>query len=188
MPLSATNLSLLLLLDLILPYMVAELLLLDFILLILICFFVVFCLSSASLDESGELLTRSPDPVSASEYILLDPDQVKVSFCSFPLVMTRLAVCFKIPCTFLVVDFLSSLGGVSSVSVSDGASESLSVSESLVFLALVGDFFDFCLLPLFLLCPFRSVLALLSLLSLTTFGLPNLAQHLSGLWDPDFLQ
>ena len=81
--------------------------------------------------------------------------------------MILLAEFFKIPLTFLVVDFLSSFGGVSSMSVSDWASESLSVSDSgsLVFLALVGDFFDFCLLPLFLL--FRSVLALLSLFSLS---------------------
>ena len=123
---------------------------------------------------------RSPDSVSAPDN-LRDPDRVKVSLCSFSWVMTLLAVCFKIPFTFLVFDFLSFRGGVSSISDSDGASESLSVSESLVFLALIGDFLGFCLLPLILLCPFRSLLALLSLLSLLTFGLPNLAQHFSDL-------
>ena len=62
--------------------------------------------------------------------------------------------------------------------MSEGAEESLSVSvsESLVLLAfLIGDFFDFVLLPCLPLS--RSLLLLLSLLSFPPFLIPTVFLH-----------
>ena len=133
--------------------------------------------SMSESDSSEEFIVRSPDPVSASVLCNEDADSVKVSLFTDLILLTFLKILF----TFLVVDFLSSFGGVSSMSVSVRASESLSVSgsESLVFLALVGDFLAFSLLPLFLL--FRSVLTLLSLLSFLSPGFPNFFQQSESL-------
>merc|ERR1711940_245728 len=86
---------------------------------------------------------------------------------------------FRIPLTFLVIAFLSSLGGVGSSSVSVGASESLSVNESSVLTILIGDFFGLICLPLPRPLPERSLLSSLPLFLSSTLSLPYFSQHMS---------
>ena len=98
-----------------------------------------------------------------------DNDEVRVllSPLSLDLNLVLLTGAFRMLFTFLE-RFFFSFGGVSSCSVSEGAEESLSVSDSeslaLLTFSLFGDFLGFILLPLFPLS--RSLLSLLSLLFL----------------------